>query len=160
MDSFSENSQDFPPTTTSSSQAAIQQSTGSKFSSPVACSMILCLHFLGCDIETIFWVLGSYDLGGTISDVASHIEEEQLPRHDEFDAPPDGRITYARSTGTTLTIDYAQGEPMQIMISGPNFSKFSLPRPSVVVITSDDGRKIVTRVAEGYLQCSSGEPTF
>lgn len=125
-----------------------------EFRSPTACFMIFCLHFLGCDVESIFRVLDSYDLGYTISEIVRFIEEEDLIQYKEILAPvPERRMTYTRSTGTILTVDFAQGRPEMLVVSATCISALS-PRKIVNNVTPD-GRQVVTVIVEGQLQFCS-----
>lgn len=139
-------------TLTSMSQAAIESSMGWKwnFRSRIACYMIFCLQYLGCDIESIFRVLQSYNLGGTISDVARYIEEGQLLQHSETMYPPNCRKLYYRSTGTTLEIDFAQGKPVQLVLSANCISPLSSRK--LVTIVTLDGQKLITVAVDGHLR--------
>lgn len=111
--------------------------------------MIFYLHYLGCDVGNINSVLESYDMGGTIDDVARYIQQYQLFRYNDFTTYEDGRQFTTGSFGSQCMTDFAQGRPYQIQVVGTSFSTLT-PRTSVTAVTSE-GLKIITIVRDGYL---------
>lgn len=149
MDRSLENPQNRPPETVFL-QAPKPQTSGSS----LACFIVFCLHFLGCDIENISHVLEAYDVGDTIVDVASYIEQEQLVRFYEITTPQGDQRTRIRSSDTRVTVDYVQGIPEQLEVKGPRILTSS-PRDMVTVVTSD-GQKILTMVVGRRFRCRAG----
>ncbi|MCJ1423706.1 hypothetical protein MMC29_001590 [Sticta canariensis] len=150
MDRSLENPQNHPPET-DCLQAPRQQT--SKLS--LARFIIFCLHFLGCDIENISHVLEAYDVGDTIVDVASYIEQEKMVRFHQIPTPQGDQSTYtSRSSGTIVTIKYAQGRPERLEVKGPR-DLTSSPRGVVTAVTSD-GKKIITMAAGRRFRCRAG----
>lgn len=119
----------------------------------MATFIIFCLHFLGCDMESIFCVLESYQLGGTIADVARYIKEEKLVQYHEIALPPDGRSVYNRGTDTTFIADFSQGRPVQLMVHASWISQ--LPSRKIVTVITLDGENIITIAVQGHLRCCS-----
>lgn len=121
---------------------------------PVACLIVFALHFLGCDNWTIFRVLESYDLSTTLAAVARYIEDEAIPRHHELriNNPHRHRRTYTRHTGTTLTIDWAQGKPEYLTINASCIAATS-PRKIVNNVTPDD-HQVVMVITDNQISCS------
>lgn len=118
---------------------------------PIADLIISGLQYLGCDIESIFRVLQSYEMGGTILDVARSIEEGHIRQYHGFIIPPDGRRIRHRSWGGTITIDFAKGKPILFEINSSRISTI-YPNEIVSAATGDD-RQIVTRISDGQLRC-------
>ncbi|MCJ1427657.1 hypothetical protein MMC29_005561, partial [Sticta canariensis] len=153
MDSSSENTQD-PSPAAASSEATVQPlETGFRFT--IACFMIFCLHYLGCELDIISQVLASFDLGSSRLNIARYIKEAKLLRYDEMTGAPNTRRTFNRGTRFSLTVDFAQGRPVQLIATGGLFSTFSLGK---MVSFVSNGRTIVTIFVEGHLQfCSWDE---
>lgn len=150
MNLFSESAQDSPPGANPSDIVSLAR----KFKTPTACVIIFSLQFLGCDIESIFSVLESYDQGGTIFDVARYIKALNLLQHHEF-SPPDGQQTYNNLPwGTTIVIDYARGWPVKF-VAKSKCIRTMVPR-QIVGVSMCDGRKVITIVVEGevHVRCS------
>lgn len=125
-------------------------SAAKNFSSPIACLMIIFLHYLGCDVESIFHVIQAHDLGGTVSDVTRYIEEGQLSQY-EFQSRPDGRQTYTNGRGYKITIEFANGRPVRYVMSSDQIR--TIFPSEIVSATTPDGRQIITIVREGQVRC-------
>lgn len=155
MDPFSEYAQGSPPGASPSNIVSLARN----FKSPTACLIIFSLQFLGCDIESIFSVLESYNQGGTIFDVARYIKALNLLQHHEISpSPPDGQKTYKHDSlpwGTTIVIDYARGWPVRF-VAKSKCIRSMVPR-EIVGVSMSDGRKITTIVATGqvHIRCCS-----
>lgn len=119
------------------------------FRSPIAAFMIIALQYAGCDVDSIFRVLQSYDQGGTIFDVARYIEEERLPQY-RLGSCADGQIAHNQRTGT-ITIDHAEGRPVRFVVTA-RWIEALIPN-GIVIATTPDGREFITLVLEGELQC-------
>lgn len=159
------------PSSSFSDEPATESSAEQHFSSPIAFLIIKCLRYLGCELSSIFRVLQSFDLGGTPSDVARYIHEEQLPQYHEDEPRPDGSVTfiqryyeyetrpYSSITSSQSPSDYwisvvsAQGRPVLLAVCHSRIMGL-IPREIVCADTPDD-RKIVTIVTEGLLRCGA-----
>lgn len=119
----------------------------------MATFIIFCLHFLGCDTKSIFCVLESYQLGGTLADVARYIEEEKLVQYHQIIPPPDGRSVYTRGTETIVKMDFYRGRPVQLMVYASWISQ--LPSRKIVTVITLDGENIITIAVQGHLRCCS-----
>lgn len=121
------------------------------FNAPIAGLMIHCLRYLGCYSESIFRVLESYDMGGTALDVARYIEERELRPYKAV-TRPDGQWTNVLpGWGAVFTRDFTEQLPVRFVVTAdwiPNLS----PRKIVCALTPD-GRKFITIVNRGQLQC-------
>lgn len=118
------------------------------FNAPVAGLMIRCLRYLGCYTESISRVLESYDMGG---DVARYIEERNLRPYKAV-TRPDGRCTNVLPRwGAVFTRDFADQLPVRFAVTAdwiPNLSPRKMP-----CAFTPDGRKFITIVNRGQLQC-------
>ena len=156
MNSSSENAQD--PSLAATSSEAVVQPLEPGFRSTIACFMSFCLHYLGCELDIISQVLASFDLGSPTLNIARYIKDANLLRYDEITGTPDTRRTFNHGTRFSLTVDFAQGRPVQLIAKGGLFSTFS---PSKMVSFVSNGRKIVAIFVEGHLQfCSWDERDF
>lgn len=153
MNSSSESAQD--PSLAATSSEAVVQPLETDVRSSIACFMILCLHYLGCDLHIISQVLVSFDLRSSRLNIARYIKDANLLRYDEITGSPDTRRTFNSGKRFSLTIDFAQGRPVQLIASGSVFSTLS---PCKMVSFVSNGRKIVTIFVGGHLQfCSWDE---
>lgn len=168
MDPSPENAQDSPQATERPNLRALAM----KFNTATAELIILGLQYLGCDIESIFSVLESYDQGGTVFDVARYIEAQNLIRYHEImlrgvavrdpqeepslldPIPPDYRRTsFTVRRGTAIAVYYARGLPIKFEADA-RYIRTLFPREIVSVGTSD-GQKIITIVVDGQVRCCS-----
>lgn len=155
MNSSSENARDSSPAATSPSSEAVAQPLEPGFRSTIACFMIFCLHYLGCELDIISQALESFDLHSSSLNISRYIKDANLLRYDEITGSPDTRRTFNRGARFSLTVDFAQGRPVQLIATGSLFSTFS---PSKTVSFVSNGRKIVVIFVEGHLQfCSWDE---
>ena len=120
------------------------------FKSPIACLMIDCLQFLGCEVEDIFRVLESYDMGGTISDVACYIEEEEFSQHHEFDAHLESQMTFG--TEGMTKVDFDEGKPVRLVVSAGWIPPLS---PKETVSIRAGAQEIITKFVGGEFRCCS-----
>ena len=154
MNSSSENAQDPSPAATFSSEAAVEPLEPG-FRSTIACFMIFCLHYLACELDVISQMLASFDLHSSRLNIARYIEDAKLLRYDQITGSPNTRRTFNNGPRFSLTVDFAQGRPVQLIATGGLFSTFSSGK---MVSLVSNGRKIVTIFVEGHLQfCSWDE---
>lgn len=146
-----ENRQDSPPPRPSTAaERANFRELEDVSNVPIAGLMIHCLRYLGCYWESIFRVLESYDMGGTVFDVARYIEERKLGPYKAV-TRPDGQLTNTLPGGAVFTRDFVEQMPVRFVVTADWIPDLS-PRKMVGALTPD-GRKFMMIVKRGQLQC-------
>lgn len=114
--------------------------------------IITSLRFFDCEPSEILRVLQSYDMSGTISDIARYINDRQIPNYQSFPPFEDGPFTHDFS-GVACTVDFANQMPMRFVLS--HYSVSPLTPREIVNATTSDGQIITTTVNDGEVQCCS-----
>lgn len=122
----------------------------SKLESPLVWWIITSLRFFDCAPSEIFRVLQSYDLGGTISDVDRHIDDNQLPNYRSLPSFIDGPIVLP-SLGFTGRVIFADQMPVRSVLVDPSIMALN-PR-EIVNATTSDGQIVVMTIKDNEVQC-------
>lgn len=148
---FFDDAPDPQPATTSSSRADVNSSMEPEPLSPTVAYMIFCLRYLGCNVDSIFRIIESYRLDINHAGVARYIKKHGLiEHHQSMNAHPSGREILSRSNGNTLTIDFVEGKPVELVVSCDSVSALS-PYKTVTIVT-EEGQEISTEVTDGKLR--------
>lgn len=123
-----------------------------KFTSSLAWWIIASLRFFDCPPSEIFRVLQSYDMDGTIFEIARYINDLQLPNYQSFPPFENGPSTHDFS-GIACTVDFANRMPVRSVLS--YYSISPLTPTEIVNATTSDGQMIITTVKDGEAQCCS-----
>lgn len=115
---------------------------------PLVWWIITSLWFFDCAPSEIFRVLQSYDLGGTISDVERHIDDNQLPNYRSLPSI-DGAIELP-SLGIIGTVYFADQMPVRSVLVHPYIMALT-PR-EIVNATTSDGQIVVMTIRDSEVQ--------
>lgn len=129
-----------------------QDSRNSKFESPLVWWIITSLRFFDCAPSEIFRVLQSYNLSGTISHVARHINDNQLPNYQSFPPSSCGAFLLP-SLGFTGTVYFANQRPVRSFLL--HSSVKALTPKQIVNATTSDGQIIVITIRDSEIHCCS-----
>ena len=131
----------------------IYEEEESTFKSSLAWWIILSLRFFDCEPSEIFRVLQSYEMGGTVSEVARYISNAELPNYRSFepgDRPFKAILVIA---GITCKVEFANQMPVRSTLSHGCVS--DLTPKEIVGATTLDGQTIITTVKDGEVRCNS-----
>ena len=119
------------------------------FKSSTAWWIILSLQFFDCEPSEIFRVLQSYEMGGTISEVARIISDDNLPNYRAF-APEDGPFMHVFA-GIIRKVDFVNHKPVRSLLKHTYIP--ALTPKEIVGATTSDGQIIITMVKDGEILC-------
>ena len=122
------------------------------FKSSIARWIIVSLRLFNCEPSEIFRVLQSYEMSGTVSEVALCISDDELPNYHIFEPEEDG-IFQLDFAGITCKVEFANQMPVRSILSHDGVSNLT-PR-EIVGATTLDGQTIITTVKDGEVRCYS-----
>ena len=135
----------------------IYEEEESTFKSSLAWCIILSLRFFNCEPSEIFRVLQSYEMGGTVSEVALYISDDELPNYHSFEFEDGvfeldfaGKLNFAE---ITCKVEFANQMPVRSVLSHDGVANLT-PR-EIVGATTLDGQTIITTVKDGEVRCCS-----
>ena len=123
------------------------------FKSSLALWIILSLRFFDCEPSEIFRVLQSYEMGGTVSEVARYISDNKLPNYHSFELEDEDSPFMHVFAGITCKVDFANQMPVRSVLSH-HYVPALTPR-EIVGATTLDGQIIITTVKDGEVRCYS-----